>query len=79
MCGEAFLIGARSGGDVVSSGTLVGDVIVLIGTITVSIGYVAGAHASARIGLFGATAWSIMFGAVFMVPLLPSLLGRSRE
>ncbi|MGJ4972387.1 MULTISPECIES: DMT family transporter [unclassified Bradyrhizobium] len=74
LCGETFLIGARSNGDVFGSGTMVGDVIVLIGTITVSIGYVAGARASARIGLFGATAWSIIFGAALVTPLLPSVL-----
>jgi drug/metabolite transporter (DMT)-like permease len=65
LCGEAVLIFARSSADVGNSGTLVGDFIVLIGTITVSIGYVAGANLSSRIGLFGATAWSILFGAPF--------------
>ncbi len=75
LCGETLLIFARSNVDVISSGTMTGDLIVLMGTITVSVGYVAGASASARIGLFGATAWSIIFGAVFMVPLLPSLFG----
>jgi drug/metabolite transporter (DMT)-like permease len=75
LCGEAVLIFARSSADVGNSGTLVGDFIVLIGTITVSIGYVAGANLSSRIGLFGATAWSILFGALFMVPLSRSLIG----
>jgi drug/metabolite transporter (DMT)-like permease len=75
LCGEAFLIFARSSADVGNGATLVGDFIVLTGTITVSIGYVAGAKLSSRIGLFGATAWSILFGAVFMVPLSQSLMG----
>jgi drug/metabolite transporter (DMT)-like permease len=74
LCGEAFLIFARSSADVGNRATLAGDVIVLIGTITVSIGYLAGAKLSSRIGLFGATAWSILFGALFMVPLSPSLI-----
>ncbi|WP_316195221.1 MULTISPECIES: DMT family transporter [unclassified Bradyrhizobium] len=74
LCGETLLIFARFSADAVSSGTVVGDIIVLIGTVTVSIGYVAGARLSARIGLFGATAWSIVFGALFMLPLAPTLL-----
>lgn len=73
LCGETLLIFVRFNGDVVSSGTMAGDLIVLTGTITVSIGYVAGARLSARIGLFGATAWSIVFGALFMLPLARSL------
>jgi drug/metabolite transporter (DMT)-like permease len=74
LCGETLLIFARFSADAVSSGTMVGDFIVLLGTVTVSIGYVAGARLSARIGLFGATAWSIVFGALFMLPLVPTLL-----
>jgi drug/metabolite transporter (DMT)-like permease len=75
LCGEAVLIFARSSAGVGDSATLAGDFIVLIGTITVSIGYLAGAKLSSRIGLFGATAWSILFGALFVLPLTPSLIG----
>lgn len=73
LCGEALLIFVRFNGDVGSSGTMLGDLIVLLGTVTVSIGYLAGARLSARIGLFGATAWSIIFAAAFMLPLSQSL------
>lgn len=43
--------------------TVLGDVVVLAGAITVSIGYVAGARLLARIGLFAATTWSLLIAA----------------
>lgn len=40
-----------------------------------SVGYVAGARLSARIGLFAATTWSILVGAEIALPALPTLVG----
>lgn len=72
LIGEAILILGRLG-SARGDATMAGDLIVLLGTVTVSIGYVAGARLSAQIGLFGATAWSILFGAAFMLPTVPFL------
>lgn len=74
LLGEAVLILGR---DIAGNGaraSLSGDLLVLAGTVTVSIGYVAGAKLAARIGLFAATAWSILFGALVLLPLLPRLI-----
>lgn len=75
LSGVAALILGRNlaGGRNVS--TLLGDLIVLAGAVTVSIGYVAGARLSARIGLFAATTWSLLIGALMTLPALPALLG----
>jgi len=49
----------------------------LAGAITVSVGYVAGARLSSRIGLFAATSWSILFGAALLLPAAPALFAAS--
>lgn len=59
--------------------TISGDLIVLAGTMTVSIGYVAGARLSARIGLFAGTTWSLLIGAALALPALPVLAGGLAE
>jgi drug/metabolite transporter (DMT)-like permease len=73
VAGVAVLIlgrGIAKGG---TEPTLLGDAIVFVSTVTVSIGYVAGARLSARIGLFAATAWSILLGALIILPAAPVL------
>lgn len=73
LSGVATLIFGRNkpGG---GAPTLLGDAIVLAGAVTVSIGYVAGARLSARIGLFAATTWSLLLGAAIALPAVPWLL-----
>lgn len=75
LSGVATLILGRNFGGGGNTASLAGDLIVLAGSVTVSIGYVAGARLSARIGLFAATTWSLLIGAVVAVPALPALLG----
>ena len=75
LSGVATLILGRNLAGGGNAPALAGDLIVLAGSITVSIGYVAGARLSARIGLFAATTWSLLIGAAVAVPALPNLLG----
>lgn len=75
LAGVATLILGRDLAGAASTSSLAGDLIVLAGAVTVSIGYVAGAKLSARIGLFAATTWSLLLGAAVTVPALPALLG----
>ena len=74
LLGEAVLILGRDTAGNGAQASIFGDLLVFAGTVTVSIGYVAGAKLAARIGLFAATAWSILFGALFLLPLLPTLI-----
>lgn len=74
LSGVATLILGRNLAGNGSPPSLAGDLIVLAGSITVSIGYVAGARLSARIGLFAATTWSLLIGAAVAAPALPALL-----
>lgn len=55
--------------------SIFGDLLVLIGTVTVSIGYLAGAKLSTKTGLFAATSWASIFGAAIVLPALPAVLG----
>ncbi|KAA5608876.1 DMT family transporter [Rhodovastum atsumiense] len=73
LSGVAVLILGRGLATAAGTASIAGDLIVFAGTVTVSIGYLAGARLSARIGLFAATAWSILAGALVMLPLLPAL------
>lgn len=73
LSGVATLVFSRNLAGGGSPATLLGDLIVLAGTITVSIGYVAGSRLSSRIGLFAATTWSLLIGAVIALPALPVL------
>ena len=75
LLGEAVLILDRGAAPQGADATILGDLTVLLGTITVSIGYLAGAGLSVRIGLFGATAWPILFGALLMLPVAPAVIG----
>lgn len=74
LLGVALLIGSRDAAGIGRAPTLAGDLIVFAGTVTVSIGYVAGARLSSRIGLFAATCWSLLTGALVVLPLLPALM-----
>jgi drug/metabolite transporter (DMT)-like permease len=73
LLGVAMLILGRNLAGGGNTPTLLGDLIVLAGAVTVSVGYVAGARLSARIGLFAATTWSLLIGAVIALPALPAL------
>lgn len=60
--------------------TVAGDLILVAATLTVSVGYVAGARLAGETGLFGAIVWSILVGALvvspaafFVVPALAAL------
>lgn len=75
LAGVATLVLGRSLAGTRNAPSLIGDLIVLAGTVTVSIGYVAGARLSARIGLFAGTTWSLLIGAALALPALPALAG----
>jgi drug/metabolite transporter (DMT)-like permease len=77
LIGEATLILGRGAASRGAEPTALGDLIVLAGAITVSVGYVAGARLSSRIGLFAATSWSILFGAALLLPAAPALFAAS--
>lgn len=75
LSGVAVLVLGRNLAGGGNAPTLLGDLIVLAGAVTVSAGYVAGARLSARIGLFAATTWSLLIGALITLPALPALSG----
>lgn len=75
LVGVATLVLGRNLATGGNAPTLTGDLIVLAGAVTVSVGYVAGARLSARIGLYAATTWSLLIGAAIAVPAIPTLLG----
>ncbi|WP_322067271.1 DMT family transporter [Burkholderia ubonensis] len=74
LSGVATLVLGRNLAGGGNTSSLWGDAIVLVGAITVSIGYVAGARLSARIGLFAATTWSLLIGAAITLPALPTMV-----
>lgn len=73
LMGVAILIPGRNPAGSVAAPTLFGDLLVLAGTVTVSVGYVAGARLSARIGLFAATCWSLLLAGLITLPAFPAL------
>lgn len=69
MVGIAFLMMLRLGLDAGgTASTLEGDLLVLLSIIFASVGYVFGGRSSERIGLWPATTWSIVVGAIVFVP-----------
>ncbi len=71
FAGEIVLIGARAAaGTAVTS--LAGDILVLLGCLFASLGYVAGARlAQAGYASLGATLWGIMAATVAVAPIFP--------
>ncbi|MCE1235799.1 MAG: DMT family transporter [Hyphomicrobiales bacterium] len=72
-----LILGREPGG--AATATLAGDLILVAATLTVSVGYVAGARLAGETGLFGAIVWSILVGALAVLPaapfVVPSLAG----
>jgi drug/metabolite transporter (DMT)-like permease len=63
------LIGSRAAG-AVNSASILGDVMVLVGIMMASAGYVAGGKLAAKIGAPAATAWGIGLAGLLLAPPL---------
>ena len=75
LAGTAVLVAVRDP-DASSTAefTLVGDLTVLAGTITCSVGYVAGGKLTPRYGMWGGTFWSLAMALVVLVPAVAILI-----
>ncbi|WP_135075908.1 DMT family transporter [Terasakiella sp. SH-1] len=65
--GEIYLILSQQ--KETSSATLQGDLLVFLSILCVSAGYVAGGRLSAAIGTWAATAWTLVFSGLLLLPL----------
>ena len=69
--GTVFLILYRGGDSLDGSGaSVLGDVIILAGTIVCALGYVAGAKLSPVIGTWATTFWGLAIAAALMAPVV---------
>jgi drug/metabolite transporter (DMT)-like permease len=76
--GTAILIGVRSGEDPATSGSVVGDLIILVGVVACAAGYVAGGKLSPVIGTWATTFWGLASAAIVLVPAVALLWTRTR-
>lgn len=81
LAGVVVLILGRTPGGAAEA-TVAGDMVLVAATLTVSVGYVAGARLAAETGLFGAIVWSILVGALVVSPaavfVVPALAGLTK-
>ncbi|MEE9570300.1 MAG: DMT family transporter, partial [Gammaproteobacteria bacterium] len=76
--GTVFLILYRSGDSLDGSGaSVLGDVIILAGTIVCALGYVTGAKLSPVIGTWATTFWGLAIAAVLTTPVVALLATRT--
>ena len=75
LAGTAILVGVRDpDAGSTAAATLLGDLTVLAGSITCSIGYVAGGKLTPRYGMWGGTFWSLALALVVLVPAVAILI-----
>lgn len=73
LAGAVLLVDARFG--LASSGaTLEGDLLVLLGCVFASAGYVTGARAAREAGTWAVTLWALAIGGLVLLPLVPWLV-----
>ncbi len=76
VIGTFFLILYRNGGTA-GDASITGDLIVLVGVIACSIGYIAGGKLSLVIGTWATTFWGIALAAAILAPVGAILLDRT--
>jgi drug/metabolite transporter (DMT)-like permease len=74
MAGEAALIAFHAGGGG-SEASISGDLLVLLANVGSASGYVAGARLARDITAWGTTFWGIVLGGLFLLPIMPTVLG----
>jgi drug/metabolite transporter (DMT)-like permease len=77
LLGTAFLIGVRADGPSAAAGSVVGDVLILLGVLACAAGYVAGGLLAPQIGTFATTFWGLGSSVAFLAPALALIWGRT--
>lgn len=77
LVGTAVLIGIRADGDVAVAGSIVGDLVILVGVLTCAGGYVAGGLLAPQIGTFATTFWGLGAATAVIAPALAWLWTRT--
>jgi len=72
--GEVVLIALRAG-DGGSEASIAGDLMVVLANVGSASGYVAGAKLARDITTWGTTFWGIVLGGLFLLPIMPTVLG----
>jgi drug/metabolite transporter (DMT)-like permease len=75
LTGTTILVAIRDPGTgPASEASLLGDLTVLAGSITCSIGYVAGGKLTPRYGMWGGTFWSLAMALIVLIPAVAFLI-----
>jgi drug/metabolite transporter (DMT)-like permease len=77
LCGTALLIGVRADIGSAAAGSVIGDLIILLGVLACAAGYVAGGKLAPQIGTFPTTFWGLGTANVILVPALALLWART--
>ena len=76
LAGTATLILSReSSAD--NAASIAGDLVIFLGVIACSVGYIAGARITPAIGTWATTFWGIVFAAISLLPVMAFLTERT--
>ena len=76
LAGTAILILSRES-SVDNAASIAGDLVIFLGVIACSVGYITGARITPAIGTWATTFWGIVFAALSLLPVMAFLAGRT--